>query len=104
MNTLLNPSWDLPVGRAVNQALASLLSAWTDIGHHDVIVHVNGNPVAALIPFQDYEVLQNDEILHDIRDGREAEAVYQEWLEDPTIARPYAEFRTELVDEGLLDE
>jgi len=76
MNTLVKPSRDFPIAQAVNQALASLLSAWADIGHHDVIVHVNGNPVAVLIPFQDYEVLQDHDILHDIRDGREAYAVY----------------------------
>lgn len=104
MNTLLNPSRDFPIAQAVNQALASLLSAWADVGQQDVIVHVNGNPMAVLIPFQDYEVLQDDDILHDIRDGREAETAYQKWLEDPTMARPYAEFRTELVNEGLLDE
>ena len=102
MNTPLKPSRDFPIAQAVNQALASLLSAWADIGQQDVIV--NGNPVAVLIPFQDYEVLQDDDILHDIRDGREAEAIYQECLEDPTIARPYAEFRTELVNKDLLDE
>ncbi len=104
MNTGLKPSRDLPLAQAVNQALGSLLSAWTEIGDHDVIVHVNGSPVAVLIPFQDYQALQDDDILNDIRDSREAEVVYQEWLEDPSIARPYTEFRTELVSEGLLDE
>lgn len=102
MNTLLKTS-NSPINQAVNQALASLISAWTDIGQNDVIVHLNGQPTAVLIPFQDYERLRDEHILDDLRDGQEAETIYQEWLEDPTIARPYAEFRTELIDEGLLD-
>ncbi len=30
--------------------------------------------------------------------------IYEEWKRDPSTARPYAEIRSELVAEGLLDE
>lgn len=92
------------VSQAVNQALAALMTAWAEMGANDIVIHLNEQPVAVLIPFRDYQALRQEEILADIRDGREAEAVYQEWLRDPDTARPYAEFRAELVAEGLLDE
>jgi PHD/YefM family antitoxin component YafN of YafNO toxin-antitoxin module len=90
--------------QAINQALSALMAAWVEMESHDVIIYLNERPVAALIPFEDYQTLQQQEILADMRDGRQAEAVYQEWLRDPGTARPYAEFRAELVAEELLDE
>lgn len=92
------------VFQAVNQALAALMTAWAEMGANDIVIYLNEQPMAVLIPFEDYQILQQEEILADIRDGREAEVIYQEWLRDPDTARPYAEFRAELVDERLLDE
>ncbi len=95
---------------AMKQALATLMTAWLDVSaptemalHQDIVIHINNEPVAVLIPYRDYQKLQQKEILIDIRDGYEARQVFQEWLEDPSTARPYDEFRAELVAEGLLD-
>ncbi len=95
---------DSSIHQAIRRALAGLLSTWSEIGSHDVVVYVDDEPKAAIIPFADYQTLRDREILQDIRDGREAQVVYEEWLENPDTARPYAEFRTEMLKEGLLDE
>ncbi len=93
-----------PIAQAINQALAALMGIWTEVGTKDIVVHVNGEPKAVLIPFEDYQILQEEDILTDMRDGRETEAIYQAWLDNPDTARPYSEFRAELVTDGLLDE
>ena len=92
------------IAPAIQQALAALLTVWTEIGTQDVIVHLNGAPVAVLIPYADYQILQQEDILVDLRDGHEAEQVYQAWLADPTTAHAYPAVRAELMTEGLLHE
>lgn len=98
------PSLTAAIAPAIQQALAALLTAWTEIGTQDIIIRLEGRPVAVLIPYTDYQRLQQEDILTDLRDGAEAKQVYQAWLADPTTARPYNEVRAELVAEGLLDE
>jgi len=81
---------------------------WRDIldkvysGANDVVIERYGKPVAALIPYEDFEALS--EHLEDMRLARVASKAYEEWKEDPSIAVPYSEFREELIAEGWLDE
>ncbi len=81
---------------------------WRDIldsvysGANDVVIERYGKPVAALISYEDFEALQG--YLDDIRLGREASKRLDEWEKDPASARPYREFREELIGEGYLDE
>lgn len=81
---------------------------WRDVldatatGETDVIVKRYGKPVVVVIPYADYVAMQDE--LDDIRAARRAQAIYEEWKRDPSSARPYAEFRAELVAEGVLDD
>jgi prevent-host-death family protein len=95
----------------MNQTILSSREArtrWRDVldavnqGKTDVVIERYGKPVAAVISYQDYEALLEE--LEDLRDGRYAVAAYEEWLRDPSTARPYEEIRDELIAEGLLDE
>jgi prevent-host-death family protein len=81
---------------------------WRDIldkahaGTGEVVIERYGQPVAAVISYADYVALQDE--LDDLRAARRARAIYEEWMRDPAIARPYAEFRAELVAEGVLSD
>jgi prevent-host-death family protein len=81
---------------------------WRDIldittgGETDVVVERYGKPVVVVIAYADYIAIQDQ--LDDMRAARRAQAIYEEWKSDPSSARPYAEFRAELVAEGALDE
>ena len=81
---------------------------WRDIldkahaGTGDVVIERYGQRVAAVIPYVDYVTLQDE--LDDLRAARRAQAVYEEWMRDPSTARPYTEFRAELVAEGVLGD
>jgi len=81
---------------------------WRDIldkahaGIADVVIERYGQPVAAVIAYADYVALRDE--LDDLRAARRAQAIYEEWRRDPSVARPYTEFRAELVAEGVLDE
>jgi prevent-host-death family protein len=68
----------------------------------DVIIERNGKRVAAVIPAEDYELLQEE--LEDLRIARRAGIAYESWKNNPDTGKPYVEFRSQLVDEGLLDE
>lgn len=86
-----------------NQARAqwrSILDA-TGAGEKDIVITRYGKPVAALIDYTDWVAIQ--EILDDLRAARRADAAFEEYLQDPTSARSYEEFETELIAEGLLD-
>ena len=73
-----------------------------DKGDADVIIERYGKPIATLIPFADYQALLEE--LEDLRDGRLAMLALEEWERDPSTARPYEEFRAELIAEGIWDE
>ncbi len=72
-----------------------------DRGTADVVIERYGKPIAALIPYADYEALWAE--LEDLRDGRLAMAALEEYERDPSAARPYEEIRAELIAEGVWD-
>ncbi len=55
-----------------------------------------------MIDYEDWVALQDE--LDDLRAARRANEVYQEYLRDPSTARPWADIRAELVAEGLLGD
>ena len=73
-----------------------------DNGTADVVIERYGKPIATLIPYEDYEALLEE--LEDLRDGRLAQAAYEEYLQAPGTAQPYQEVRGELLAEGIWDE
>ena len=81
---------------------------WRDVldaattGASDIVIERYGKPVAVVIAYKDFVALQDE--LDDLRAARRAEAVYEEWQSDPSSARPYADFRAEMVAEGKLDD
>jgi prevent-host-death family protein len=68
----------------------------------DVVIERNKQPVAVLIPVDDYEELQEE--LDNLRAARRAGEIYEEWKQDPSTARPLEDVETELIARGLLDE
>ena len=80
---------------------------WRDLldvasaGEADVIITRYGKPAAVLIDYEDYIAWQEE--LDELRAARRAAAAVKEWEEDPATARPWAEFKAELIAEGLLD-
>ena len=68
----------------------------------DVIIERNGKRIAALIPAEDYDQLQEE--LEDLRIARRAGIAYKAWKNNPDTGEPYAALRAQLVKEGLLDE
>ena len=80
---------------------------WRDVldtaatGASDIVIERYGKPVAVVIAYRDFLALQDE--LDELRAARRAEAVYEEWKSDPSSARPYADFRAEMVAEGKLD-
>lgn len=73
---------------------------WRDILDHvfagkgDVIIERNGKDIAVMIPAIDYE--QIIETLEDMRAVREAAANYEQWKNDPSVARLWDEVDAEL--------
>lgn len=67
----------------------------------ETVIERYGRPTAVVLPFMDYEALQEE--LDDLRAARRAGAAVAAWERDPSLGRPYAEIRAELVAEGLLD-
>ncbi len=73
---------------------------WRDLldqvftGKSDVVIERNGKNVAVMIPAVDYEQIR--ETLEDMRAVREAAASYEEWKNDPSVARPWDEVDAEL--------
>jgi prevent-host-death family protein len=67
----------------------------------DVIITRYGKPVSVMIDYEDYQAIREE--LEDLRAGQRAQIEFDEWLRDPSTARPFAEFEAELIAEGLLD-
>lgn len=73
---------------------------WRDIldqvfaGKGDVVIERNGKDIAVMIPAIDYEQIR--ETLEDMRAVREAAANYEEWKNNPAVARPWGEVDAEL--------
>lgn len=80
---------------------------WRDIldmatgGASDVIIERYGKRVAVVIAYDDYIAVQD--ALDDQRAARRASAIYEEWKQDASVARPYTEVRGRLVEKGVLD-
>jgi prevent-host-death family protein len=70
-------------------------------GNGDIVITRHGKPVVTVIDYEDWLALQDE--LDDLRAARRADVLIEEYLRDPSTARPWAEFRQELVAEGLLD-
>jgi prevent-host-death family protein len=68
----------------------------------DVMIERNGKRIAAVIPAEDYELLQEE--LEDLRIARRAGMAYESWKRNPDTGKPYGEVHAQLIDEGLLDE
>jgi prevent-host-death family protein len=80
---------------------------WRDVlddaaSNTDVIVERHGKPVVVVIAYDDYVAMQEE--LEDLRAARRAAAIYEDWKRAPSSARPYSEFRAELIAEGKLDD
>ena len=73
---------------------------WRDLldqvlaGKGDVVIERNGKNVAVLIPAIDYEQIQDT--LEELRAAREASSVYEEWKQNPNVARPWEDVEEEL--------
>ena len=67
-------------------------------GDSDIAIMRYGKPVAVLIPAKDYEALAN--ALDELRMGRLAEEIYEEYLANRESATPYEDVRAELFDES----
>ena len=80
---------------------------WRDLldqvyaGVSDVLIERSGKAVAVLIPAADYEAIRD--VLDDLRSTRQAAAAYAEWQRDPSMARPWEDVETELIEKGLAD-
>lgn len=66
-----------------------------------IVTRSDGQPVAVQIDYALYLALQED--IEDWYAGQRAAVSYAEYLRDPSTVRPWAEFKAELIAEGLLD-
>ena len=64
----------------------------------DITITRYGEPVAVLIPAEDYESLEEE--LEELRLGRVAEEAYAKYLANRESAAQYEEFRGELFEEN----
>ena len=73
---------------------------WRDLLDHvqtgkgDVVIERNGKSVAVLIPAADYEQIQDT--LQELRAAHEASNAYEEWKQNPNVARLWDEVDEEL--------
>ena len=86
--------------REVRRILRDLLDA-AHKGDSDTVIERNGRPVAALIPYEDYEALLDE--LDDLRAGRRAQAAVDAWEKDRSLGRPWEDVKAEMIEDGLLD-
>jgi len=84
--------------REARQKWRDLLDA-VHTGSADIVIARSGNPIAALIPYEDYLALS--EVLDDLRAARRVSAAYKT---SQQRGRSYEEIRAELKHKGLLDE
>jgi prevent-host-death family protein len=70
-------------------------------GVADVVITRYGKPLVAVIDYEDFVALQEE--LDDLRAAKRADAALEEYLRDPSTARPWEEIRNELIAEGKLD-
>ena len=70
-------------------------------GVTDVVITRYGKPLVAVIDYEAFLALQEE--LDDLRAAKRADAIFEEYLRDPSSARPWDDIRSELVAEGRLD-
>ena len=58
-----------------------------------MVIERSGQPVAALIPYRDYQALL--EALDELRATRRAAQAFEEWRQDPSTARAWDEVEVE---------
>jgi prevent-host-death family protein len=66
-------------------------------GESDVLISRHGKEIAVLIPASDYFAILED--LEELRLSRMAEVLYQSFLEGTTSAKPYDDFRDQILEE-----
>lgn len=67
----------------------------------DSVIEHYGKPTAVVLPYVDWQALQEE--LDDLRAARRAQAVYEDWQRDPSLGRPWAEVKAEMIRDGALD-
>lgn len=81
---------------------------WRDLldaarsGTADIVIERGGHPVAALIPYADYQALADE--LEDLRAAHRAQKIYEEWKRDPSSATPWEQVKAELAAGGRSDD
>jgi prevent-host-death family protein len=68
---------------------------------NDTVIERSGKPVAVIVPYADWEALQED--LDDLRAARRGQAAYEACKGDPSLGRPWSEVKAEMIRDGLLD-
>jgi hypothetical protein len=92
------PCRDVATGRPFRAAFCYACAHETDSGRG---CRGRSAPAGALIPFEDYEALQEE--LDDLRAGRRGQAALEAWEKDRSLGQLYEEVRAEMVRDGLLD-
>lgn len=67
----------------------------------DAIITRYGKPVAVVVGYDAWLGVQEE--LAEFRARQRVQAAIDEWRQDPTTARPWADIQQEMIDEGLLD-
>ena len=67
----------------------------------DAIITRYGKPVAVVIGYDAWLGVQEE--LEEFRARQRVQAAIDEWRQDPTTARPWADIQQEMIAEGLLD-
>lgn len=67
----------------------------------DAIITRYGKPVAVVVGYDAWLGVQEE--LEEFRARQRVQAAIDEWRQDPTTARPWADIQQEMIDEGLLD-
>ena len=67
---------------------------------NDTVIEHYGKPTAVVVPYADWEALQED--LEDLRAARRGQAAYEAWKRDPSLGQPWSEIKAEMVRDGLL--
>jgi prevent-host-death family protein len=67
----------------------------------DTVIERYGKPAAVVIPYEDYEALQDE--LDDLRVARRASQALEAWKRDSTLGTPLSQVEEELRAEGLLE-
>jgi prevent-host-death family protein len=67
----------------------------------DAIITRYGKPVAVVVGYDAWLGVQEE--LEEFRARQRVQAAIDEWRQDPTTARPWADIQQEMIAEGLLD-